>query len=203
MSNETSMNRESSSGLNTGDRQSSNPPSVRSTPSPAPSNNSSGTGKIKSARSAMSWERSEESESNSEEIDYSRTDGNESNVDTEGEGNSELGLNDEIELVFKPHPTEMTSDNPLMRALKENCVRYLKTTANATVDHLVKYLAMRLTLDLGTELPEDGLLNFCIYISPSPPQLLVLNGNHTLQQVNEKIWRVNKPMEMFYTWKKS
>lgn len=50
---------------------------------------------------------------------------------------------------------------------------------------------MRLTLDLGTELPEDGLLNFCIYISPSPPQLLVLNGNHTLQQVNEKIWRVS------------
>lgn len=60
-----------------------------------------------------------------------------------------------------------------------------------SVDHLVKYLAMRLTLDLGTELPEDGLLNFCIYISPSPPQLLVLNGNHTLQQVNEKIWRVS------------
>lgn len=50
---------------------------------------------------------------------------------------------------------------------------------------------MRLTLDLGTELPEDGLLNFCIYISPTPPQLLVLNGNHTLQQVNEKIWRVS------------
>lgn len=50
---------------------------------------------------------------------------------------------------------------------------------------------MRLTLDLGTELPEDGLLNFCIYISPTPPNLLVLNGNHTLQQVNEKIWRVS------------
>lgn len=208
MGNEANVSRESSSGANVGDRQSSNPPSVRSTPSPAPSNNSSGTGKVKSARSAMSWERSEESESNSE-IDYSRTDGNDSNVDTEGEGNSELGLNDEIELVFKPHPTEMTSDNPLMRALKENCVRYLKTTANATgmrffeetktlkhlnflftVDHLGKYLAMRLTLDLGTELPEGGLVNFCIYISPSPPQLLVLNGNQTLQQVNEKIWRV-------------
>lgn len=132
MSSEANINRESSSGINTVDRQSSNPPSVRSTPSPAPSNNSSGTGKVKSARSAMSWERSEESESNSEEIDYNRTDGNDSNADTEGEGNSELGLNDEIELVFKPHPTEMTSDNPLMRALKENCVRYLKTTANAT-----------------------------------------------------------------------
>lgn len=112
---------------------SSNPPSVRSTPSPVPSNISScGTGsKIKRARSILTAsERSEESESNSE-IDYSRTDGNDSNLDTEGEGTSELGVSDEIELVFKPHPTEMTGDNELMKTLK-NTVRYLKITANAT-----------------------------------------------------------------------
>lgn len=115
-------------------RFASNPPSVRSTPSPVPSNISScGTGsKIKRARSILTAsERSEESESNSE-IDYSRTDGNDSNLDTEGEGTSELGVSDEIELVFKPHPTEMTGDNQLMKALKENTVRYLKTTANAS-----------------------------------------------------------------------
>lgn len=113
-------------------RQSSNPPSVRSTPSPVPSNFSSGTGnKVKRARSILTSERSEESESNSE-VDYSRTDGNDSNIDTEGEGNCELGLNDEIELVFKPHPIEMAADNPLVKALKENCIRYLKTTANAS-----------------------------------------------------------------------
>lgn len=79
----------------------------------------------------MTSERSEESESNSE-IDYSRTDGNDSNLDTEGEGTSELGVSDEIELVFKPHPTEMAGDNLLVKALKENSVRYLKTTANAS-----------------------------------------------------------------------
>jgi len=39
---------------------------------------------------------------------------------------------DEIELVFKPHPTEMGSDNQLIRVLKENSIRYIKTTANAT-----------------------------------------------------------------------
>lgn len=61
-----------------------------------------------------------------------RTEGNDSNIDTEGENNSELGMNDEIELVFKPHPTEMTGDNQLMKALKENSVRYIKTTANAS-----------------------------------------------------------------------
>lgn len=116
----------------TNQRFASNPPSVRSTPSPVPSNISScGTGsKIKRARSILTAsERSEESESNSE-IDYSH--GNDSNLDTEGEGTSELGVSDEIELVFRPHPTEMTGENHLIKALKENSVRYLKTTANAS-----------------------------------------------------------------------
>jgi len=110
----------------------------------------------------------------------------------------------EIELVFKPHPTEMGGDNSLIKALKENSVRYIKTTANASVDHLSKYLAMRLTLDLDSELPETyRLLNFCIYIAPTPGQLVVLSGNQTLRQVNDKFWKVNKPLEMFYSWKKS
>lgn len=182
-------------------RQSSNPPSVRSTPSPVPSNVSSAS-KAKRARSVLTSEKSEESESNSE-MD-GRTEENDSNLDTEGEGNSEHG-SDEIELVFKPHPTEMTGDNPLLKALKENSVRYIKTTSNATVDHLSKYLAMRLTLDLDTELPEAyRLVNFCIYIAPQPQQLVVLSGNQTLSQVNEKFWKVaNKPLEMYYSWKKS
>uniref|UniRef100_A0A182P572 RING-type E3 ubiquitin transferase n=1 Tax=Anopheles epiroticus TaxID=199890 RepID=A0A182P572_9DIPT len=181
-------------------RQSSNPPSVRSTPSPVPSNISSAS-KAKRARSVLTSERSEESESNSE-MDM-RTEENDSNLDTEGEGNSEHG-SDEIELVFKPHPTEMAGDNPLLKALKENSIRYIKTTSNATIDHLSKYLAMRLTLDLDPALPETyRLLNFCIYIAQQPNQLVVLSGNQTLQQVNEKFWKVNKPLEMYYSWKKS
>lgn len=61
-----------------------------------------------------------------------------------------------------------------------------------TVDHLSKYLAMRLTLDLETELPEQyRLVNFCIYIAPQPSQLVVLSGNQSLQQVNEKFWKVS------------
>lgn len=127
-----SGNRETSSSsgsLGESTRQISNPPSVRSTPSPVPSNTSYES-KAKRARSVLTSERSEESESNSE-LDC-RTEGNDSNIDTEGENNSELGMNDEIELVFKPHPTEMTGDNQLMKALKENSVRYIKTTANAS-----------------------------------------------------------------------
>lgn len=60
-----------------------------------------------------------------------------------------------------------------------------------SVEHLSKYLAMRLTLDLDTELTAtERLNNFCIYIAPQPSQFLILNGNQTLQQVNEKFWKV-------------
>lgn len=51
--------------------------------------------------------------------------------DLGGPSCSEPSLN-EIELVFKPHPVEMGSDNDLIKALKENSVRYIKTTSNAT-----------------------------------------------------------------------
>lgn len=173
--------------------------SGRSTPSQPPSPVSSNVSSIskpsKKAKSTVTSERSEESESSE------RTE----QTDTEGEGGpSEPMTLNEIELVFKPHPTEMSGDNHLVKALKENSIRYIKTTANATVDHLHKYLAMRLTLDLDSQLSQThNLLNFCIYISPSTGQYVQLNGNQTLSQVNDKYWKVNKPLEMYYSWKKT
>lgn len=59
------------------------------------------------------------------------------------------------------------------------------------VDHLSKYLAMRLTLDLDAELPEAyRLLNFCIYVAPSPGQFVPLAGSQTLRQINDRFWKV-------------
>ncbi|XP_070500984.1 E3 ubiquitin-protein ligase RING1 [Chironomus tepperi] len=172
-------------------RQSSNPPSARSTPSPVPSHSSSMSKPSKRARSIMTTDRSD-SESNSE-----MTEEVDSNADTEGDTEG----NDEIELVFKPHPTEMNSENVLMKALKDNTVRYIKTTANATVDHLSKYLAMRLSLDAQLPEPTFKALTFTIYITPSSTQPVSLNGNQTLHQVNEKFWKTNKPLEMYYSCK--
>lgn len=175
------------------------PQSGRSTPSQPPSPVSSSVSSIskslgKRPKSNMTSERSEESESSE------RTE----QTDTEGEGPSEPTTLNEIELVFKPHPTEMAGDNHLVKALKENSIRYIKTTANATVDHLHKYLAMRLTIDLDSQLSQThNLLNFCIYISPSTGQYVQLNGNQTLGQVNDRYWKVNKPLEMYYSWKKT
>jgi E3 ubiquitin-protein ligase RNF1/2 len=180
-----SSNSQGSHGEST--RQSSNPPSARSTPSPVPSHSSqqsSASKPTKRALSVMTSERSD-SESNSEMDGQTEVD---SNADTEGDTEG----SDEIELVFKPHPTEMNSDNVLMKALKDNTVRYIKTTANATVDHLSKYLAMRLSLDAQLAENTFKALIFTIYIAPNPSQYVSLSGNQTLQQVNEKFWKVRK-----------
>jgi len=67
------------------------------------------------------------------------------------------------------------------------------------VDHLSKYLAMRLTLDLGPELPERAL-NFLIYVAPTADQFVPLSGNQSLRNVHDKYWKVNKPLEMFYSF---
>uniref|UniRef100_A0A3B5R0R7 RING-type E3 ubiquitin transferase n=1 Tax=Xiphophorus maculatus TaxID=8083 RepID=A0A3B5R0R7_XIPMA len=56
----------------------------------------------------------------------------------------------EIELVFRPHPQ-------LVHGNDYNQTRYVKTTANATVDHLSKYLALRIALEeRRTDGPTDN-----------------------------------------------
>ncbi|XP_012232429.1 E3 ubiquitin-protein ligase RING1 isoform X2 [Linepithema humile] len=191
VANQSDSSQSTTGPLNSGGTTSRN----STTPSPNPANQT-----LKPPKRQKSLQNSENDSSSAE----AETGGGDSMVDTEGEGPSEPLMLDEIELVFKPHPTEMAGDNSLIKALKENSIRYIKTTANATVDHLSKYLAMRLTLDLDTELSEsDRLLNFCIYIAPSPGQLVVLSGSQTLRQVNDKFWRVNRPLEMYYSWKKT
>lgn len=117
----------------------------------------------------------------------------------EGEMGSDTSISNEIELVFKPHPQD--------EIIGIGLHRYIKTTANATVDHLSKYLMMRLALDnkmdeYGAEPLSTDSAPFVIYIASTPGTFSVLNGNMTLDQVNEKFWKVNKPLEMYYSVKK-
>ncbi|TMS18607.1 E3 ubiquitin-protein ligase RING2-A [Larimichthys crocea] len=138
------------------------------------------------------------------------------------------GPGSEIELVFRPHPQ-------LVHAQDYNQTRYVKTTANATVDHLSKYLALRIALEDGQtngETEEGGgggergaaaagggggggseetsgngegssLTNisekqYTIYIMTRGGQFSTLNGSLTLELVNEKYWKVRKPLELYY-----
>ncbi|KAJ8787597.1 hypothetical protein J1605_022912 [Eschrichtius robustus] len=139
----------------------------------------------------------------------------------------------EIELVFRPHP--------LLVEKGEYCqTRYVKTTGNATVDHLSKYLALRIALERrqqqeagepggpgggtsdaggpdggggegggagGGDSPEEPALpslegvsekQYTIYIAPGGGAFTTLNGSLTLELVNEKFWKVSRPLELCY-----
>ncbi|XP_041822973.1 E3 ubiquitin-protein ligase RING2-B-like isoform X2 [Melanotaenia boesemani] len=133
----------------------------------------------------------------------------------------------EIELVFRPHPQ-------LVQAQDYNQTRFVKTTANATVDHLSKYLALRIALEdrrtdgeveerereeakveergaegggetggtsrngEGTSLSNISEKQYTIYITTRGGQFSTLNGSLTLELVNEKYWKVRKPLELYY-----
>ncbi|XP_078272508.1 E3 ubiquitin-protein ligase RING2-A-like isoform X4 [Rhinoraja longicauda] len=105
----------------------------------------------------------------------------------------------EIELVFRPHPVLVDKD-------EYSQTRYVKTTANATVDHLSKYLALRIALEeqqknIGNNavtLEEVSEKQYTIYITTSGGQFTTLNGSLTLELVNEKYWKVSKPLELYY-----
>ncbi|KAL5236663.1 hypothetical protein ACI65C_004073 [Semiaphis heraclei] len=109
---------------------------------------------------------------------------------------------DEIELVLKPHPTVMNSDNLFISVLKENSVRYIKTTANATVDHLNKYLAMGLKVHTGSELSEQSL-TVLMYVTPTADQFVPVKGNQTLQNIQDKFWKgvAVKPNDFNKNWR--
>lgn len=58
---------------------------------------------------------------------------------------------------------------------------------------------MRLAVDLGSEHPERAL-NFLIYVAPTTDQFVSLKGNQTLRNVQEKFWKFNNPLEIFYSF---
>lgn len=148
---------------------------------------------------------------------------NEDNAEESGTSGSS---SQEVEIVFKLHP-DMIADieqKDVVKAMKDNATRFIKTTSRALVEHLCKYLAMRIALDLAansntsvkkepsTSDPGSGsssntaaggsVKDLTIFIASVPGQLTPLTTSLSLTQVNEKYWKVNKPMEMFYSFKR-
>ncbi|XP_028819798.1 E3 ubiquitin-protein ligase RING2-A-like isoform X2 [Denticeps clupeoides] len=128
----------------------------------------------------------------------------ESGPEADGEGHTPPrkpcrdALTSEIELVFRPHPL-------LVNTQQYNQTRYVKTTANATVDHLSKYLALRIALEerqnagrqtdgeaedaSRADLRDVSEKQYTIYITTTGGQFSTLNGSLTLELVNEKYWK--------------
>lgn len=130
---------------------------------------------------------------------------------------------DEIEIVLKPHP---------LKEFNSSLNRFIKTTSNATVTHLSKYLWTRLTVDTISQVSSPSsssskssnkLINgtgqnnaapttssnastsevsdFQIFYSSNETKMNcfhLLNEDSTLDQVLDKHWKQNRPLELFY-----
>merc|ERR1719233_913853 len=64
-------------------------------------------------------------------------------------------LPNEIEIIFKPH---IEIPEALLARIGDHQIRYIKTYLTASIDHLCKYLKVRLEIDLGIGQvkPEEG-----------------------------------------------
>ncbi|GBN52183.1 E3 ubiquitin-protein ligase RING2-A [Araneus ventricosus] len=201
VSNNTASMNENSNSMTAPPANTSTPiPTPRQTPTPGSSSDANSSQPRKRLKTHSENESLGSGVDHDVENDMAEESTEGTNHDGEADGSSETSIN-EIELVFKPYPYDRDDAEPSYAQ-----VRYIKTTANATVDHLSKYLAMRFALDkqdeLGTEAPSE-VTPFMIYIAVTPGQFSLLDGNTTLDQVNEKFWKVNKPLEMFYALKKT
>lgn len=148
-----------------------------------------------------------------------------------GERSSSSGSSQEIEIVFKLHPSMLqeTDDSTMkdvVNIIKDNATRYIKTTSKALVEHLCKYLAMRVDQHLSCRLQNNDwkhmkglkekgksssnqsgsspiVTELTLHFATIPGKWRQLTPSMTLRQVNEKYWKVNKPMEMFYSFKRT
>uniref|UniRef100_A0A2K6P0U5 E3 ubiquitin-protein ligase RING2 n=1 Tax=Rhinopithecus roxellana TaxID=61622 RepID=A0A2K6P0U5_RHIRO len=97
----------------------------------------------------------------------------------------------EIELVFRPLPTLTEKDDSAQ-------ARHKKTSGNATVDHLSKYLAVSKGESNQMNLDTASKKQYTIYIARASGQFPLLNGCFSLELVSEKYWKINKPMKLYY-----
>merc|ERR1712150_237632 len=97
----------------------------------------------------------------------------------------------------------------VVNLMKSNSTRNIKTTSKALVEHLCKYLSMRISIDLANapgspykskNVKDQVVKDLTIYIVTIPGQMTPLTTYLSLSQIYEKHWRVNKPMELFYSF---
>ena len=115
----------------------------------------------------------------------------------------------EVELVFKP----LQGPDSGVKGDSALSTRYLKTSSNATVEHLVKYFSTRKWAD-GLAGRKNGHSNpaieadlesseslFTLYLGTGPGQFQPLAPAMTLEQVREKHFKSDRPLLLYYAYK--
>ena len=115
----------------------------------------------------------------------------------------------EVELVFKP----LQGPDSGVKGDSALSTRYLKTSSNATIEHLVKYFSTRKWADglagrksehsNHTIEPESDSSEslFTLYLGTGPGQFQPLTPSMTLDQVKEKHFKSDRPLLLYYAYK--
>merc|ERR1739848_61259 len=124
----------------------------------------------------------------------------------------EENISSDVELILwareKSSPGTVSSpkvDDSPTESQKSSDARYIKTTGNATMCHISKYLSMRLSLERSMDQEEvtndqDTEKSFILsIITPGTSDHTELPGDITLDQVNSNYWKQNKPIDLYYT----
>jgi len=107
----------------------------------------------------------------------------------------------ETEAILRPHP-----DVPqeLVERLGETNVRYIKTTLECSVDHIIKYLDLRIKADLETNADDSFSSepnqpdNFKLYLIKDGEDI-ELTGPETLEMIKEEyLKKLTRPVEIYY-----
>jgi len=107
----------------------------------------------------------------------------------------------EIEIIFKNHST-LSSD--IVSRLGDNKTRYIKTSLDASIDHLAKFLEMRIKLEIDNSGEEDTnqtntkVENVKLFIFHSG-DYIELTGPETLEMVKEDYMKKgSRPLDLHY-----
>jgi len=121
--------------------------------------------------------------------------------ETDAAGSSALPEIDDIELIFRPHPSHISS--------MEHCeTRYLKTTVNANVNHLRTFLTMRLALERGSTVQAvEAEKSYNIYVMDQGGEgaedgeggtYEEIQADVPLGEIQTRYWKEGQPLELFY-----
>lgn len=104
----------------------------------------------------------------------------------------------EVELMFQPLSRDsVPANSPLTET------RFIKTTTNATVEHLAKYLSMRHKLDSNHNDARDESTEslFTLYVPTGPGQFQPLLPSMTLDQIREEHFSDDRHVTLHYGYK--
>ncbi len=110
--------------------------------------------------------------------------GGDNGADTEDGDTSSGGTggSKDVEIVFKLHPCMSDRPSHVVEAIRDSATRYIKTTSRAQIEHLCKYLAMRINLDLPPSVVAAAAGDSS---SPTPGSSSGSSGKHLINILSE------------------